>query len=140
MNKTEYETSEQRCSTPTPTNSDAPNGADPNSENGTEKGPNNHSLRKEKKSQSRRRETHHHPRKLPEKLRSGWTLYRSDLNAIFSSDNVITLKEFSMVPFKSAWIECFLPCIMACFASLADDIGEFRLKIFNVIHVNQPLR
>ena len=35
-----------------------------------------------------------------------------------------------MVPFKSAWIECFLPCIMACFASLADDIGDFRLKIF----------
>ena len=32
MGKTEYETSEQRCSTPTPTNSDAPNGAEPNSE------------------------------------------------------------------------------------------------------------
>ena len=70
----EIETSEQRCSTPTPTNSDAPNGAEPNSENGIEKGPNKHSLRKEKKSQSRRRETHHHPRKLPEKPRSGWTL------------------------------------------------------------------
>ena len=28
----EIEISEQRCSTPTPTNSDAPNGAEPNSE------------------------------------------------------------------------------------------------------------
>ena len=42
------ETSEQRSSTPTPTNSDAPNGAEPNSEDGTEKGPNKHDLRKKK--------------------------------------------------------------------------------------------
>ena len=35
----EIETSEQRCSTPTPTYRDTPIGAEPNPENGTEKGP-----------------------------------------------------------------------------------------------------
>ena len=41
-------TSEQRCSTPTPTYRDAPNGAEPNPENGIEKGPNTQTTEEKK--------------------------------------------------------------------------------------------
>ena len=73
------------------------------------------------------------PAKAPRKTSIRMDFIRSDLNAIFSSDNVVTMNV------ESARIKSALPSRNVAFTSVTNDLCQFRLKHFDVIYVHQSL-